>query len=406
MDDQPRAPVRNHPSPDVLAAFAVGKLPESQLTIVERHVEACARCAAVVARSPHDAFVDRLLAARQPARQAPRGVPQDSGGTNLDRLPAELRDHPRYQVLRLIAEGGMSWVYLARHRVTSSLVALKTIKPEFAASGEPLERFLLEARLAGQLHHENVARVYDAEQLKDLVYIAIEYVPGQSLAQIVAETGRLASADACRYAAQVALGLQHAAEAGVVHRDVKPHNIMVDPATRTARILDFGLGRIAQENRDRSRLTRDHQILGTPDYMAPEQAKDARTADVRSDIYSLGCTLYFLLAGRPPFQASSALDLLARHETETPEPIASLRPDVPRPVASLVDRMLSKSPADRPQSPGEVAQLLLPHAAPRPAPRGSVWSDRVRAAARAAWTPAVVLPLLTALVCLIVVLAM
>ncbi len=391
---------QGHPSGAVLTAFAVGNLGEAQFALVERHVSGCDRCATIVADAPRDAFVDRLLAAEQSHWASRNGSGATAAG-KLAPLANELRDHPRYEMLRLIAEGGMSWVYLARHRLTQSLVAIKSIKPECAVSGELTARFLREARLAARLSHENVVRVLDAEQCGDTAFIVMEHVPGRTLAELVAVNGPLPVADACRYVRQIALGLEHASELGVVHRDMKPQNVVVVPDTDTARILDFGLGRLTDEHRVQTRLTRDNQILGSPDYMAPEQAQHAKSADVRSDIYSLGCTFYFLLTGRPPLEADNVVDLLTKHASETPASLVSVRPDVPRNVAKLVNRMLSKDPRNRPQSLGEIARALDAHAS-RPAADYNLSAGRLPALGRAVLTPAVLLPLLTALVCLLV----
>ena len=422
MGEISRPTSHRHPSHADLAAFAVGKLQELQAAVVEHHVNQCERCAAVVAQAPRDAFVDRLLAAERStaisARRDSRSVESEPSEalneTELDRLPHELREHPRYEILRIIAEGGMSTVYLARHRVTRSLVALKTIKPELASSREPVGRFLREARIVGQLNHENIARVLDAEQHGEIVFIAMENVPGRTLAQIVAAKGPLGVAESCHYVRQVALGLQHACDRGVVHRDIKPANIMVLPSSQSVRILDFGLGRLVDEQRTRSRLTRNRQILGTPNYMAPEQANDSKSADIRSDIYSLGCTLYFLLVGEPPFQAPSAIELLSKHEIEPAPSVRSMRREVPQQVSDLLDRMLAKNPKDRPQSPSEIAKALLPYIMSKRAARPveSVGDERIAGnaalarfkaiVARAALTPAVMLPLVTVLVFLLV----
>ncbi len=410
-----------HPSDAALAAFAVGSLSEAQAGIIEDHVNQCGKCAAVVAQAPRDAFVDRLLAAQRSTDVRPRpnshspecGQPAALTQSELDRLPVALRNHPRYEVVGVLAEGGMSTVYLARHRVTQSLVAMKAIKPELAARREPVARFLREARIVGQLSHENIARVLDAEQCGESVFIAMENVPGRTLAQIVATEGPLQVAEACHYVRQIALGLQHACNQGVVHRDIKPQNIMILPSSRSVQILDFGLGRLVEEHRTRSRLTRDRQILGTPDYMAPEQTSDSKSADTRADIYSLGCTFYFLLIGKTPFQADSAVELFAKHENERPPSVRSIRSDVPQLVSDLLDRMLAKSPQDRPQSPGEIAAALVsfdvsdrasrvPHQGLDTKHSGKsfiVWSStRIPALLR---SPAVLLPLFTLLLCLL-----
>ena len=277
-----------------------------------------------------------------------------SAATRLGQMPDELANHPRYKILRLLAEGGMGAVYLAEHRVLSSMVAIKTIKADRAQDPRSIDRFLQEAKTAAQLDHVNIARAHDAEQLGNVVILAMEYVPGKTLAQIVGKRGPLPVDHACHYIRQVAAGLDHAFHRGVVHRDIKPQNLLVMAPQGTVKILDFGLGRLVDEQREHSRLTTDDDVLGTPHYISPEQIRDSRTADIRSDIYSLGCTMYYLLAGDPPFSSSNPVDLLARHEHEPAPSIGSLRHDVPRDVVLLIDRMLAKDPSHRPQAPNQI----------------------------------------------------
>jgi serine/threonine-protein kinase len=249
-------------------------------------------------------------------------------------------------------------------------------------------------------------------------------------------------AEACEYVRQIALGLQHAADQGVVHRDIKPHNLMIvdcglqiaelkdnsapcheatsslqseipNPKSEIVKILDFGLGRLVDLGRDATRLTTEGQILGTLTYLSPEQAANSAAADIRSDIYSLGCTFYFLLAGAPPFHGRNAAQLLNNHASQQPLPIRSLRSDVPAPVSDLLDRMLAKQPNQRPQQPRDIALALSPYAtstgaAPSPAVDGAAaraehvgLTPRRSPALRAILTPAVLLPLVTILACLL-----
>ena len=327
-------------------------------------------------------------------------------------MPVELREHPRYEFLRLLAEGGMGAVYLARHRVTGSLLAVKTIKPELAASRETLDRLLREANIAAKMDHANLARVCDAEQLGETAMLVMDYVPGKTLDQLVATKGPLPVEEACHYVRQVALGLQFASDLGVVHRDIKPHNVMVSPPGGSVRILDFGLGRLVDEQRTRFRLTKDDQILGTPDYMAPEQARDPKSADIRADIYALGGTFYFLLTGEPPFTGSSAIEVLTRREQQPPPAVKSMRPDVPGELSDLIARMLAKDPDERPQQPKEIIELLSENASGGSTgdvgarwPYGQTVPEAIDALLGSTvgliLSPAFLLPLLTALVCLL-----
>jgi hypothetical protein len=189
--------------------------------------------------------------------------------------------------------------------------------------------------------------------------LVMEFVPGQSLAELLAKKGPLPVAEACHYARQVAQGLQHAFERGMVHRDIKPQNLIVTPQGQV-KILDFGLAKIIRENQPNTALTAMNSYMGTPDYSAPEQATDARKADIRADLYSLGCTLYCLLAGRPPFQEDTPVKTILAHLEQEPTPLPRLRLDVPASLWAVVAKLLAKDPARRYQKPAEVAQALKP----------------------------------------------
>ena len=222
-----------------------------------------------------------------------------------------------------------------------------------------VERFRQEVQAAARLAHPNIVTAYDADQEGDVHFLVMEFVEGTTLDRLVQEQGPLPVADACDYIMQAAQGLQHAFERGMVHRDIKPSNLLLTPDGQV-KILDFGLARFISERTERSSITKEGTIVGTPDYMAPEQARDAHQADIRADIYSLGCTFYCLLTGGPPFTKGSSLHKLLAHQDQSPVPIADVRPEVPEQVIRLVERMLAKDPAERPQTPAEVAQALAP----------------------------------------------
>jgi hypothetical protein len=272
-----------------------------------------------------------------------------------------LLDHPRYRVLRLLGQGGMGAVYLAEHRKMERLVALKVISAALVNNPETVRRFQQEVTAAARLPpHPNIVAVHDADHLGDLHFLVMEYVEGENLAAYLAARGPLPPAEACDYVRQAALGLQHAHERGMIHRDIKPHNLMRTPQGQI-KILDFGLARCAREHdRARTHLTQTGVVMGTADYMAPEQANDSRTADIRADVYSLGCTLYHLLAGRVLFPDGGVIDKIIKHAVEPPPPLAALRPGLPAGLVRAVEKMLAKDPARRYQTPAEAAEALAP----------------------------------------------
>jgi formylglycine-generating enzyme required for sulfatase activity len=256
----------------------------------------------------------------------------------------------------------MGAVYKAKHNFLGELVAIKVMNADVVENADARSRFLGEMRAAGQLKHANIVRALDAEQLGELLVLVMEFVPGIALDRLVAQRGPLPVDFACRCVAQAAQGLQHAHEKGMVHRDVKPANLIVTPKDQEVKLLDFGLARGPRDQR-KSNQTQMQTFMGTPDYVAPEQATDARSADIRADVYSLGCTLYFLLAGRPPFQGGSPLEIIVAQIQNEAQPITELRADVPAALWAVMARMLQKSPAARYQTPGDVARELQPFVA-------------------------------------------
>jgi serine/threonine protein kinase len=269
-----------------------------------------------------------------------------------------------YRVLERLGSGGTGAVYLAEHQVMRRRVALKVLPTAYADDPAVLERFRREAQAAAVLEHPNIVHVYDFRQEGPLYFIVMEYVEGPSLQQILTRRSPLPIAVACEYARQAALGLHHAHEKGLVHRDVKPANILVDVSGKV-KVLDLGLARY-DEDGDESTVTRKFNashVLGTADYLAPEQAMDLHGADGRADIYGLGGTLYALLTGRPPFPTGTIGQKLMWHQTKDPEPVRSVRPEVPEDLSAVVARMLAKEPAQRFASAQEAAEALAPWAA-------------------------------------------
>jgi WD40 repeat protein/serine/threonine protein kinase len=275
-----------------------------------------------------------------------------------------------YILLERLGEGGMGQVYKARHQIMNRLVALKLIRKERLASADAVRRFYREIQAVSQLSHPNIVMAHDAAQVGDAHFFAMEYVEGVDLAKVVKERGPLPVPEACDYIRQAALGLQHAHERGMVHRDIKPANLLVTARGGVIKVLDMGLARLqAGEGDDSvSMLTQEGSVMGTADYIAPEQALDSHEVDIRSDIYSLGCTLYFALTGQPPFPGGTLGEKLVKHQLKEPVPVEKLRPDVPAAVAEALRKMMAKRAAERFQAPVEAALVLQPFARPGSAP--------------------------------------
>jgi hypothetical protein len=317
-------------------------------------------------------------------RQARAVLPGADTTAPAGELPPELADHPRYRVRRLLGRGGMGAVYQAEHALMERPVALKVLRPGLLPDPDAVARFHQEVKAAARLQHPNIVAALDADQAGEVTFLVMEYVEGQSLSERIAAHGPLPAEEACEYVRQAALGLQHAHEQGMVHRDVKPHNLMLTPQGQV-KVLDLGLARLVSEQapvgstdstvqrveESAPGLTGPGVVMGTLDYVAPEQARDARSADARADVYSLGSTLYFLLTGRLPFPAPNATEKLARLLSEGPPSLAGLRPDLPVRLAAAVARMMARAPEDRYQTARAVADALAPFT--RPAARRRRW---------------------------------
>lgn len=271
-----------------------------------------------------------------------------------------------YTILERIARGGMGVVYLAEHCRMRHRVALKVLPPDHAENPTVRERFYREARSAAQVSHPNLVRAHDVDCTAGVHYLVMEYVDGVTLHDLVSQRGPLPVERAAHYIGQAAVGLEFAHEtARMVHRDIKPGNLLID-RSGTVKILDMGLARLGQNSifegkaESITQFYNDKSVLGTADYIAPEQALNSQAADARADIYSLGATFYFLLIGQPPFPTGNVAQKLMWHQMREPVSVRQLRADVPAAVADLIHRMMAKDPAHRPQHPGEVVLALLP----------------------------------------------
>ncbi len=268
-----------------------------------------------------------------------------------------------YRILRSLGEGGMGKVYLAANQKDGMRVAIKVLPPSKAADGgQALLRFRREMELSTRANHPNLARTIDVGRAGDVHFMVLEYVPGESLYQLVKHPrgGPLRVPDAARFFLKVVDGLEAAHEAGLVHRDIKPSNLMVTP-DGDARILDLGLARAMDEE---SQMTRPNVVIGTLDYASPEQLGNASHADRRSDLYSLGCTIYFALAGRAPFEGGDVVNKIFKQRMDDPEPLERVAKGVPSAFAAVVRKLMAKDPADRYQDCAELRADLARWADP------------------------------------------
>jgi serine/threonine protein kinase len=358
----------HHPHPTLaqLQAFDTGHLPAAEQGPVEGHLEACPECCATL-----DALPEAPLVAMMRAISGPHPLlgTACAGGPDMAAtadFPTVLMGHPRYRVLEVLGAGGMGVVYKAAHRLMDRVVALKVIHRHLTDRPGPSERFRREVRAVARLSHPNIVTAYDADQAGDTHFLVMEYVAGTSLAKEVERRGPLPVRQACDLVRQAALGLQHAHERGMVHRDLKPQNLMLTP-TGQVKILDFGLAHIVDEQGPGTPLP-SGVVVGTPDYLAPEQARDSAHVDIRADLYSLGCTIYHLLVGHPPFPDGTPLQKLLAHQQCSPPGLTAARPDVPEALAAQVDRLLAKDPAARYPAPAPLAADLARFLDPMPIP--------------------------------------
>jgi len=259
----------------------------------------------------------------------------------------------RYSLERELGRGGMGVVYLAREVRLDRLVAIKLLPPARASDAKLRERFLREARTAAKLSHPHIIPIFTVDEVGEFVFFAMAYVAGETLTERVARRGPLAPSEAARVLREIAWALAYAHSQGLVHRDVKPDNIMLEEASGRALVADFGIAGLV---RGAAGLD-GGEVIGTPEFMSPEQALGEHV-DARSDLYALGVVGFFALSGKLPFEAGKAAEVLAKQVTEPAPPLASVAPGVPRRIAQAIDRCLAKDPGDRPKSGENVAELL------------------------------------------------
>ena len=366
------------PSREVLSDLALGKLPMDAIETLGQHVESCPACQGVL--ETFDGLEDSVIAdikgqtgplppdpqLREQIRQAEQishivwGEP--SQNAREEPPPARLG---QYEVQEKIGQGGMGTVYRAMHTRLKRPVAIKVLPAGRLRDPQAVARFQREMEAVGQLDHPNLVRAHDAGEAEGQHFLVMEFLDGINLAQLVRQSGPLTVVDACETVRQAALGLQYAHEHGLVHRDVKPSNLMLT-TDRQIKVLDLGLAKLAEDAAVAGDMTSAGQVLGTGDYIAPEQGENPRQADARADIYSLGCTLYYLLTGQAPFsgpQYATFMQKIMAHAKEPVPPIQTLRSDIPEGVVAILERMLAKAPEGRFQTAAELVDVLTAYAA-------------------------------------------
>ena len=358
------------PAPEELKNYSLGRLSEQDWQAIADHVETCPQCQAAIATiddvadtlvtqlrepPPGDSFLnesqckDALSRAKDIPSPAAENLPQTETANHSPSSAAlPFLGTEEYQILEELGQGGMGAVYKALHTKLDRVVAVKILSRGRAGDQRAIARFEREMKAVGRIDHPHIVRAYDAREIDGPPVLVMEFVEGMDLGRLVHCLGPLPMADACELIRQTALGLQYIHEQGMVHRDLKPSNIMLTPQG-TVKILDLGLARFHFDQSEKE-MTNSGQAMGTADYMAPEQASDSHAVDIRADIYSLGCTLYKLLAGSAPFEGSQykgTFDKMTAHVQRPVTPIEHLLPNIPRELAAVLEKMLAKDPAHR-----------------------------------------------------------
>lgn len=370
------------PNRDRLAAYLLGGLDEVDLKALEEHFEKCGRCQAAL--DELEPACNNLMAELFGPEPDASHIDEPECLEAMSRVEEIVRatpapDHPpgfalagleegcvlgQYRLVEAVSQGGMGIVFKAIHTQLRRIVAVKVLSVRHTADSRRLLRFRREMEAIGKLEHPNIVQAFDAGEAEGVLYLAMEYVDGMDLGHVVERRGPLPIADACESIRQAALGLQHAHEHGLVHRDVKPSNLMLN-RTGQVKLLDLGVALLPDYGDGRKSITGSIDLVGTYDYVSPEQCCNSHDVDIRSDIYGLGCTLYELLCGSPPFSGEKYVSGPAKvrgHMEDAVPPIEERRPEVPRALARLVNRLLAKAPNARPSTPAKVAEEIQPGA--------------------------------------------
>ena len=371
------------PSSDDLKRFITGRFDVAATEQIASHIEACPNCQTRIEQlDDTDASVDAAVGAPNTIAFTDEShCGRVLGAIASGNKSASPPDHPQqlgdYTLLEPLGQGGMGTVYRARHAELGTLSAVKILQPHRSADQATINRFEREMVAIGKLDHPNIVRALDAGEDAGQQYLVMEYVNGFDLNRVASASESLSVADVAEVVRQAATGLSYVHRHGRVHRDIKPSNLIL-AHDGTVKLMDLGLARVEEYPVEEATtdvddilggstidLTRTHQVMGTPEYMPPEQVTDSSHVDHRADIYSLGCTFYKLLTGQSPMASSGSVTSLPQlmQRVQSPTiPVRVKRPDVPRALSDLIDRMLAKSPADRPQSAEEIATLLRPFA--------------------------------------------
>ncbi|MBO0701226.1 MAG: serine/threonine protein kinase, partial [Zavarzinella sp.] len=358
-------PERDCPDPSILRQFASGLLDAYSAERVAAHVAGCQRCERAIEEVRADdgssePTLDEARHGRWPdaAATISGAAPEDTDEDQLAILrpvddPGLIGKIGEYQVSRELGRGGMGVVFDAFDPVLHRRVAIKVLAPYLASGRRARQRFLREARASAAIRHPNVVTIYAVNPQAGLPYLVMEYVPGRTLRDRI-RAGPIGLTASLRIAAQVAAGLAAAHGEGVIHRDVKPGNILLEDGIERVKITDFGLALVAL---DVDELSSGNRPVGTPAYMSPEQVSSGKV-DARSDLFSLGCVLYAMVTGGSPFQGANALDIARRVTELEPPPLHGVNPSVPRFYSDIVARLLAKNPDERFQSAGELHGVL------------------------------------------------